>query len=83
MTVISNLSNTDVSGRSTGSNPFTELILDFRGKNLPSEQIKADYNNTLNYPLSFSLYKTYFRKFRYYYFVSKLPIKIGGSFDSR
>ena len=36
--------------RSTDPNPFTQLILDFRGKNLPSEQIKADYNNTLNYP---------------------------------
>jgi len=35
---------------STDPNPFTQLILDFRGKNLPSEQIKADYNNTLNYP---------------------------------
>jgi len=31
-------------------NPFSQLILDFRGKNLPSEQITADYNNTLNYP---------------------------------
>ena len=48
--VISNLSNTDVSGQSTGSNPYTQLILDFRGENLPSEQIEADYNNTLNYP---------------------------------
>jgi hypothetical protein len=35
---------------STDPNPFTQLILDFMGKNLPSEQIKADYNNTLNYP---------------------------------
>src|SRR5215469_1155729 len=35
---------------STDPNPFTQLILDFRGKNLPSEQIKADYNNTLKYP---------------------------------
>jgi hypothetical protein len=35
---------------STDPNPFTQLILDFKGKNLPSEQIKADYNNTLNYP---------------------------------
>jgi len=35
---------------STDPNPFTQLILDFRGKNLPSEQITADYNNTLNYP---------------------------------
>ena len=30
--------------------PFTQLILDFKGKNLPDEQIQADYNNTLNYP---------------------------------
>ena len=30
--------------------PFTQLILDFRGKELPSEQIKSDYNTTLNYP---------------------------------
>ena len=44
------MSNIDVSSRSTPSNPFTQLILDFRGKNLPSEQIEADYNNTLNYP---------------------------------
>ena len=48
--VISNLSNIDVSSQSTGSNPFTQLILDFKGKNIPSEQIEADYNNTLNYP---------------------------------
>ena len=36
-----------------GSNnlsPFTQLISDFKGKNLPDEQIQADYNNTLNYP---------------------------------
>ena len=44
------MSNIDVSSRSTPSNPFTQLISDFRGKNLPSEQIEADYNNTLNYP---------------------------------
>ena len=44
------MSNIDVSSQSTGSNPFTQLILDFKGKNLPSEQIEADYNNTLNYP---------------------------------
>lgn len=31
-------------------NPFTQLILDFKGKNLTSEQIEADYNNTLYYP---------------------------------
>jgi hypothetical protein len=30
--------------------PFTQLISDFKGKELPSEQIKFDYNNTLNYP---------------------------------
>jgi hypothetical protein len=44
------MSNIDISSRSTSSNPFTQLISDFRGKNLPSEQIEADYNNTLNYP---------------------------------
>lgn len=44
------MSNIDASNRSTPSNPFTQLISDFRGKNLPSEQIEADYNNTLNYP---------------------------------
>jgi hypothetical protein len=44
------MSNIDVSSRSTPYNPFTQLISDFRGKNLPSEQIEADYNNTLNYP---------------------------------
>jgi hypothetical protein len=43
------MSNIDASNRST-PNPFTQLILDFRGKNLPSEQIEADYNNTVNYP---------------------------------
>jgi hypothetical protein len=31
-------------------NSFTQLILDFKGKNLTSEQIEADYNNTLYYP---------------------------------
>lgn len=35
--------------------PFTQLISDFRGKNLPSEQIEADYNNTLNYPNNYFL----------------------------
>ena len=30
--------------------PFTQLITDFKGKNIPDEQIQADYNNTLNYP---------------------------------
>ena len=30
--------------------PFSQLISDFRGKSLPSDQIEADYNNTLNYP---------------------------------
>jgi hypothetical protein len=32
------------------NNPFTQLILDFKGKKLPSDQIEFDYNNTLNYP---------------------------------
>jgi hypothetical protein len=32
------------------NNPFTQLILDFKGKKLPSDQIVFDYNNTLNYP---------------------------------
>jgi hypothetical protein len=44
------MSNTDASSRSTSANLFTQLILDFRGKNLPSEQIEADYNSNLNYP---------------------------------
>ena len=43
-------SEANVSNQSTDPNPFTQLILDFRGKNLPSEQIQADYNNTMNYP---------------------------------
>ena len=30
--------------------PFTQLISDFKGKNIPDEQIEADYNNTLNSP---------------------------------
>jgi hypothetical protein len=30
--------------------PFTDLILDFRGRNLTSEEIESDYNSTLNYP---------------------------------
>ena len=30
--------------------PFTQLISDFKGKNIPDEQIQSDYNNTLNYP---------------------------------
>lgn len=30
--------------------PFTQLIMDFKGRNLPDEQIEADYNNTINYP---------------------------------
>ena len=49
------MSNIDVSSRSTPSNPFAQLISDFRGKNLPSEQIEADYNNTLNYPNNYFL----------------------------
>ena len=35
---------------SMNGSPFTQLISDFKGKNIPDEQIKADYNNTLNYP---------------------------------
>jgi hypothetical protein len=30
--------------------PFSQLISDFKGKNIPDQQIHADYNNTLNYP---------------------------------
>ncbi len=30
--------------------PFTDLISDFRGRNLTSEEIESDYNSTLNYP---------------------------------
>ncbi|HET9807105.1 MAG TPA: DICT sensory domain-containing protein [Nitrososphaeraceae archaeon] len=30
--------------------PFAQLISDFKGKNIPDEQIQADYTNTLNYP---------------------------------
>lgn len=30
--------------------PFTQLIMDFKGKKLLSEEIESDYNNTLNYP---------------------------------
>jgi hypothetical protein len=35
---------------STNFSPFSQLISDFKGKNIPDEQIPADYNNTLNYP---------------------------------
>ena len=35
---------------STNFSPFSQLISDFKGKNIPDEQIQADYNNTLNYP---------------------------------
>ncbi|HEY9486121.1 MAG TPA: hypothetical protein VIQ04_05735 [Nitrososphaeraceae archaeon] len=35
---------------STSFSPFSQLISDFKGKNIPDEQIRADYNNTLNYP---------------------------------
>lgn len=35
---------------STNFSPFTQLISEFKGKNIPDEQIQADYNNTLNYP---------------------------------
>ena len=45
------MSNIDVSSSPSNTlSPFSQLISDFRGKNLPSEQIEADYNNTLNYP---------------------------------
>lgn len=30
--------------------PFTQLIQNFKGRELPSVQIEYDYNNTLNYP---------------------------------
>ena len=43
------MSNTDNSV-SMKISPFTQLISDFKGKNLPDEQIEADYNNTINYP---------------------------------
>ena len=35
---------------SNNLSPFTQLISDFKGKNIPDEQIQADYTNTLNYP---------------------------------
>ena len=35
---------------SNNLSPFTQLISDFQGKNIPDEQIQSDYNNTLNYP---------------------------------
>jgi len=35
---------------SSTNTPFTQLILDFKGKELPSDQIVSDYNNTLNHP---------------------------------
>jgi hypothetical protein len=45
------MSNIDLSSSSSNTlNPFSQLISDFRGKSLPSDQIEADYNNTLNYP---------------------------------
>jgi hypothetical protein len=45
------MSNIDLSRSSSNTlNPFSHLISDFRGKSLPSDQIEADYNNTLNYP---------------------------------
>src|ERR671911_3203197 len=45
------MSNIDISSSPPNTlNPFSQLISDFRGKSLPSEQIEADYNNTLNYP---------------------------------
>ena len=30
--------------------PFTQLITDFKGKKLPSEEIESGYNSTLNFP---------------------------------
>lgn len=45
------MSNIDLSSSSPNTlNPFSQLISDFKGKSLPSNQIEADYNNTLNYP---------------------------------
>jgi len=45
------MSNIDLSSSPPNThNPFSQLISDFRGKSLPSDQIEADYNNTLNYP---------------------------------
>lgn len=48
--VFTSMSNNDISNRSTTSNQFTQIISDFKGKNIPSEQIESDYNNTLNHP---------------------------------
>ena len=39
-----------MSNSSSINTPFTQLIQDFKGKELLSEQIEFDYNNTLNYP---------------------------------
>ena len=39
-----------MSNSSSVNTPFTQLIQDFKGKELPSEQIEFDYNNTLNHP---------------------------------
>ena len=45
------MSNIDLSSPPPNTlSPFSQLISDFRGKSLPSDQIEADYNNTLNYP---------------------------------
>ena len=45
------MSNIDLSSSPPNTlSPFSQLISDFRGKSLPSDQIEADYNNTLNYP---------------------------------
>ena len=45
------MSNIDFSSSQPNTlNPFSQLIYDFSGKNLPYEQIESDYNNTLNYP---------------------------------
>jgi hypothetical protein len=45
------MSNIDLSSSPPNTlNPFSQLISDFGGKSLPSDQIEADYNNTLKYP---------------------------------
>jgi hypothetical protein len=44
------MSKIDNSKSSMNLSPFTQLISDFKGKNIADEQIQADYNNTLNYP---------------------------------
>ena len=44
------MSKIDNSKSSMNLSPFTQLISDFKVKNIADEQIQADYNNTLNYP---------------------------------